>query len=179
MDALIASAGPIHRPKAGPSKPRKVAPHKTIDRGPNKEAIDLSTHSILPSTRLPSSFHRNALPGAEEPIRPEKNISKIKDKKLRAKVGRNDINTKQAKQDRAEVNEWLNHATSGGAGEIEVDEDIGEKTWRVGQEEIKREVGVASSKKKFDLRLEDMGDYFVDYSRNGRWVEHPKNLDES
>jgi U3 small nucleolar RNA-associated protein 7 len=168
MDALIASAGPM---KAGPSRPRprKVAPHKTVDRGPDKEAIDPSTFSILNNTRVPSSFHQSSLPTgvAQEPLRPDASISKIKDKKLRAKVARNDVTSKRAKQDREDVNEWLNHA-SAGVGEIEVDEEAGEKTWKVGQDEIKREVGVASGKKKFDLRLEDMGDYLVDYTRNGR-----------
>ena len=168
MDALIASAGPIHKPRAGPSRPRKAA-HKTVDRGPDKEAIDPSTHSILGNTRLPSSFHHSSLPtgSADAPIKPEPSVSKIKDKKLRAKVARNDVSSKRARVEREEVNEWLN-APMGGAGEIEVDDELGEKTWRVGQEEIVREVGVASAQKKFDLRFEDMGDYTVDYTRNGR-----------
>jgi U3 small nucleolar RNA-associated protein 7 len=53
-----------------------------------------------------------------------------------------------------------------------VDEDAGERTWRVKQQEIVKEVGVASGRKKFDLRFEDMGSYKVDYTRNGRYVTH-------
>lgn len=64
----------------------------------------------------------------------------------------------------------MNTAVSGGQGGIEVDEDEGERTWRVGQEEIVREVGVGSGAKKFDLKFEGMGEYMVDYTRNGRYV---------
>jgi len=66
------------------------------------------------------------------------------------------------------VNEWLSSAVGGGAGEIEVDEEGGERTWRVGQEEIVKEVGVSSSGKRFDLRMEGLGSYRVTYTRNGR-----------
>lgn len=173
MDALLASAAPIHRPKAGPSRPR--APHKkpshthkTVDRGESKEAIDPSTYSVLAQTRLPGSFHqRNLATGSgDAPIRPDASVGKIKDKKLRAKVGRNDVASKRAAQEREEVNEWLGGSTA--AGGIEVDEEGGERSWRVKQDEITSAVGVAAGAKKFDLRFENMGEYMVDYTRNGR-----------
>jgi U3 small nucleolar RNA-associated protein 7 len=104
----------------------------------------------------------------EETIKPDKAVSGIKDKKLRAKVGRQDVVSKRAKKEREDVNEWLNAPMAGGAGGIEVDEELGERTWRVGQEEIVREVGEAAGRKKFDLKLEGMGSYYMDYSRNGR-----------
>ena len=173
MDALIASAGPIQS-KAGPSRHKPArkanAVHKTVDRGPNKESIDPSTLSILPATRLPSSFHAATLPSGSDaaPIRPDASVKSIKDKKLKAKVQRNDVNNKRAKQDREEVDQWLNAGTR--AGGIEVDEEGGERSWRVKQDEIAREVGVAASGKKFDLKFENLGDYMVDYTRNGRWV---------
>jgi len=103
-----------------------------------------------------------------EEIKPDTSILKIRDKKLRAKVIREDVAAKRAKEAREDVNEWLNEAVSGGQGGIEVDEEEGERTWRVGQEEIVREVGVASGRKKFDLKFEGMGEYMVDYTRNGR-----------
>ena len=68
------------------------------------------------------------------------------------------------------MNEWLNAPIAGGAGGIEVDEASGERTWRVGQEEIVREVGLASGGKRFDLKMEAMGSYRVSYTRNGRYV---------
>lgn len=89
---------------------------------------------------------------------------------MKARVQRENVAAKRARQEREDVNEWLNQAVSGGAGGIEVDEDEGERTWRVGQDEIVKEVGVASGKKKFDLKLEGMGEYMMDYTRNGRSV---------
>lgn len=173
MDALIASAGPIkpRRPRAGPSKPRTDS-HRTIPRGAGKDPIDPSTHSILSNTRLPSSFHQSNLAtgSGTTPLRPDSSVSRIPDKKLRAKVSRQDVSTKRAKLEREDVNEWLNAPLAGARGGIEVDEEGGERRWRVGQEEIVREVGVASGRKKFDLKMDGMGNYHVNYTRNGRCV---------
>jgi U3 small nucleolar RNA-associated protein 7 len=173
MDALLASAGPLKpKRKSRPSTSinRHAGPHKSIDRGPDKESIDPTHNSILSQTRVPSSFQSNTLPSGSSstPILPNQSIRNIKDKKLRAKVAREDVASKRAVEAREDVNEWLNAAVSGGQGGIEVDEDQGERTWRVGQEEIVREVGVASGRKKFDLKFEGMGEYMVDYTRNGR-----------
>lgn len=192
MDALLASAGPLRQRKrrarplpeasssnlassssAGPSTGTSTNPrdaHKTISRGEHKESIDPTHHSILDTTRIPRAFQKSALPtgSGEETIKPDKAISTIKDKKLRAKVGRQDVTAKQARRDRDDVNEWLNAPIAGGAGGIEVDEELGERTWRVGQEEIVKEVGKGAGRKKFDLKFDGMGSYFVDYTRNGR-----------
>ncbi|CAK9781522.1 WD40 repeat-like protein [Cutaneotrichosporon oleaginosum] len=174
MDALIASAGPMRPPKRKrPTHGSKAqSAHKTVNRGPDKEAVDPSTASILATTRTPSSFHaRNLASGkGAEPLRPDASISRIADKKLRAKVARQDVATKRAKAERADVNEWLNAPVSGGQGGIEVDEEAEERTWRVGQDEIVQAVGVSSARKRFDLKLENMGPYKVDYTRNGRYL---------
>ena len=66
------------------------------------------------------------------------------------------------------MNEWLNAPLAGSAGGIEVDEGADEKTWRVRQGEIVREVGVAGGKKKFDLKFDGLGEYMLDHTRNGR-----------
>ena len=182
MDALLASAGPLPSkkgrstyPKSSSSSSSKThtrgsAPHKTIDRGPTKESIDPTHNSILTATRVPSSFHHSHLPSGSgsDPIRPDASTSKIKDKKLKARVQRENVTAKRAKAEREDVDQWLNAAVSGGAGGIEVEEEMGERTWRVGQDDIVREVGMAGGKKKFDLKLEGMGEYMVDYTRNGR-----------
>ena len=177
MDALLASAGPVRQRKPRPhgsiAQPKTSdTTHKTVSRGPHKESIDPSTHSILTTTRLPSSFHHSNLAtgSSSAPIRPRPSISRINDKKLRAKVARTDVSSKRARLEREEVNEWLNAPIAGGAGGIEVDVDGGERTWRVGQDEIVREVGVASGGKRFDLMMEAMGNYQVSYTRNGRYV---------
>lgn len=170
MDALLAAAGPMRPPKR--KRPAKAAAHKTVDRGEGKEAVDPTHHSILNRTRLPGSFHqRNLASGSgEEPLRPDAKVSRIGDKKLRAKVARTDVATKRAKAERIDVNEWLNAPMSGGQGGIEVDEADGERTWRVGQDEIVKEVGVASGNKRFDLKFDGFGPYKVDYTRNGRYL---------
>lgn len=171
MDALLASAGPMKPAKkrrTGPPPRERDESHKTIQRGDEK--IDPSLHSILPNTRLPDTFHSRTLPtgSAEAAIKPDKAVGRIADKKLRARVARTDVASKRAKRERDDVNEWLNAPLAGDIGGIEVDEEAGERTWRVKQQEIVKEVGVASGQKKFDLRFEDMGSYKLDYTRNGR-----------
>ena len=221
MDALIASAGPLRSSKyrsngSQPSKGRRkpLTSHKTVDRGPTKESIDPSTHSILGSTRLPKSFHdqpyasitsstadlpvsesdsaeagpsgpsktsANAGPGSagagsgagagangHHVLRPDPSISRIKDKKLRARIAREDVSSQRAKIERIEVNEWLNAPLAGSAGGVEVDEEAGEKTWSVRQGDIAKEVGVSGGRRKFDLKFDGLGEYMLDYTRNGR-----------
>lgn len=173
MDALLASAGPLNPGKKRrlQSGPRPApAPHKTVPSSGTDEKIDPSLYSILDNTTTPSAFlPSNLASGSAEPaIQANKIVARIGDKKLRARVARTDISNKRAQKERADVNEWLNAPMTGGLGGIEVDEDQGERTWRVGQEEIVREVGVASGSKRFDLKFEDMGSYKIDYTRNGR-----------
>ncbi|WRT66853.1 uncharacterized protein IL334_003816 [Kwoniella shivajii] len=189
MDALLASAGPLptKRPKGNNSnsnnnnnfksnysKGQRQRPtsHQTITRGDGSN-IDASLNSILSNTRIPSSFHHSNLASGSgstgsAKIRPDSSTNKIVDKKLRSKLSRVDINNKQAKLEREDVNEWLNKAVQGTKGDIEVDEELGEKTWRIKQNDIVENVAVNSSKKKFDLKMNDMGTYKVDYTKNGR-----------
>ncbi|WVQ78234.1 hypothetical protein IAT38_000317 [Cryptococcus sp. DSM 104549] len=173
MDALLAAAGLL--PAKGKGKkqhtraPRPSA-HQTIPRGPGKANIDPVTHSILPTTRIPAAFHSSTLASGSgsNPLRPDASVHRINDKKLRAKVARQDVGNKRARVERDEVNEWLNKAVGGERGGIEVEEELGERTWRVKQDEIVKEVAVGVRGKKFDLKMEDMGSYKVDYTRNGR-----------
>ncbi len=162
MDNLLAAAGPIQT-----KHKYRRQPHKTIQRG--SEQIDPSLHSILPNTRTPSAFHASNLASGSSstPVRPDHSVSKIPDKKLRAKVAKQDVTAKRARIEREDVNEWLN-APVAGLGGIEVDEDLGERSWRIKQDEIVKEVGVASGSKKFDLKMQGMGSYKIDYTRNGR-----------
>ena len=43
-----------------------------------------------------------------------------------------------------------------------------ERTYKVRQDELKKEVSVETAKAGFDLKLEDFGPYMVDYTRNRR-----------
>lgn len=170
MDALLASAGPL-KPQRHRSKPKA---HLTIPRAPGQAPIDPSTHSIIHSTHLPSSYHHSNLAtgSADPPVLPDPKVFRIQNKKVRQKVARNDVSAKRAKQEREDVNEWLNAPLAGGTGGIEVDEELEERTWRVKQRDIVQEVGVGSGRKKFDLKFEGLGSYKIDYTRNGRWVSH-------
>ncbi|ORX39620.1 WD40-repeat-containing domain protein [Kockovaella imperatae] len=174
MDALIAAAGPLKAGKGAPHHGRRkpLTSHKTVDRGSEKESIDPSTLSILGSTRLPHAFHdtphASGSGTSSSTLRPDPSVSKIKDKKLRAKVARTDVATQRANRERNDVNEWLNAPLGGAAGGIEVDHEAGERTWRIGQGEIESAVGLSSRGKKFDLKFDGLGEYVVDYTRNGR-----------
>lgn len=44
-----------------------------------------------------------------------------------------------------------------------------ERTWKLSQKELKNHVDLNTSKKMFDLRLEEFGAYGLDYTRNGRY----------
>lgn len=162
MDSLLASAGPI---EASSSKPklRKPLPHQTVSRGKSKPAIDPSLHSILPTTRLSSS-----LQSAHQDVKPSPHLNKIGDKKLRAKLAGQQVAQKRNNIERDQVQEYLNN--TGEDGGIEVDLEVGERTWRVTQDEIVEAVGQGSMGKKFDLKLETVGGggYRIDYTRNGR-----------
>lgn len=181
MDALLAKAGPM--PDKKHSKPRKALPHQRVTRGKDKSAIDSSLHSILPQTRLAPSLHSHL-----DDIQPSKDLVKIKDKKLRAKLASEQVAQKRARGEREDVQTYLNNpvvtsyshafgdeSDDDDAGEpmdtgIEVDEERGERTWRVSQDEIAHSVGLDARGKKFDLKLETVGGggYSVDYTRNGR-----------
>ncbi|XP_058109845.1 probable U3 small nucleolar RNA-associated protein 7 isoform X2 [Magnolia sinica] len=45
-----------------------------------------------------------------------------------------------------------------------------EKTWRIKQESIVREVDILSSRKAYDIVLPDLGPYILDYTSNGRYM---------
>jgi U3 small nucleolar RNA-associated protein 7 len=182
MDALLAKAGPM--PDKKHAKPRKALPHQRVNRGKDKAAIDSSLHSILPQTRLAPSLHSHL-----DDIQPSKDLVKIKDKKLRAKLASEQVAQKRARGEREDVQTYLNNPVvtsyshafgdesddEDAAGEpmdtgIEVDEERGERTWRVSQDEIAHSVGIDARGKKFDLKLDTVGGggYSVDYTRNGR-----------
>lgn len=58
---------------------------------------------------------------------------------------------------------------SDNAGLLEPENDV-ERTWRITQVEIKKDVGVSAAAKGFDLKLDSFGPYSMDYTSNGRCV---------
>lgn len=89
--------------------------------------------------------------------------SDTKDKKLRARIKRNEQNIRRA-QDEAAAAELLNTEE---AGYLEADGL--EKTYKFRQPAIKKAVDVSTAQKAFDLKL-DFGSYKCDYTRNGRYL---------
>ncbi|KAH7856047.1 hypothetical protein Vadar_032090 [Vaccinium darrowii] len=45
-----------------------------------------------------------------------------------------------------------------------------EKTWRIKQESIAREVDLSSSKNQYDVVLPDLGPYTLDFTSSGRYM---------
>ncbi|KAI9707891.1 MAG: Small subunit (SSU) processome component [Bogoriella megaspora] len=88
---------------------------------------------------------------------------RIKDKKLRGSL-------------RALENRYQDATIKAKEAEILLENDAGflqaegelEKTYRVRQDEIKGSIAVETAKKGFDLRLDELGPYIFDYTRNGR-----------
>ncbi|KAL6705563.1 putative U3 small nucleolar RNA-associated protein 7 [Coniothyrium glycines] len=98
--------------------------------------------------------------GRGDRIRPKS----VRDKKLRANIRTLEAKNKQAAVEAKNVEILLEN----NAGLLEPETEL-ERTYRVRQDEIKREVGVETAKKGFELRLDDLGPYDVcEYSRNGR-----------
>ena len=87
----------------------------------------------------------------------------IKDKKLRRNLQtlENKYKTAAAKAKDAEI---LHENT---AGFLEAETEL-ERTYKIRQDEITRDVAVETAQKRFDLTLDQLGPYLCDYSRNGR-----------
>lgn len=91
------------------------------------------------------------------------NTKSIRDKKLRSNLRavENKYKTAALKAKDAEI--LLEHD----AGYIEAEEEL-ERTYKVRQDEIRENVGIETAKKGFELKLEELGPYRADYTRNGR-----------
>ncbi|CAH2071563.1 unnamed protein product [Thlaspi arvense] len=91
------------------------------------------------------------------------NLELLKDKKLKSQLAsREKIYGKSAKY-AAKIEKWLLPAS---AGYLET-EGL-EKTWRVKQTDIAKEVDILSSRKQYDIVLPDLGPYKVDFTASGR-----------
>jgi U3 small nucleolar RNA-associated protein 7 len=52
-------------------------------------------------------------------------------------------------------------------GYLEPDGEL-ERTYKVRQDDLQQEVAIETAKKGFELKLEGLGPYSADYTRNGR-----------
>ncbi|KAL4378680.1 hypothetical protein GQ457_02G005760 [Hibiscus cannabinus] len=93
------------------------------------------------------------------------NLEGLKDKKLKGQLAvREDLYGKSAKT-AAKIEKWL-LPSEGGYLEAEGIE----KTWRIKQESIAREVDILSSRNQYDIVLPELGPYSLDFTSNGRYM---------
>ncbi|KAL8380995.1 hypothetical protein RB595_005339 [Gaeumannomyces hyphopodioides] len=87
----------------------------------------------------------------------------IKDRKLRRNLQTLEEKYKVAAV-KAKDAEILHENT---AGFLEAETEL-ERTYKIRQDEITRDVAIETAQKRFDLTLDQLGPYLCDYSRNGR-----------
>ncbi|XP_024028858.1 probable U3 small nucleolar RNA-associated protein 7 [Morus notabilis] len=93
------------------------------------------------------------------------NLEVLQDKKLKGQLAvREELYGKSAKA-AAKAEKWL-MPSEGGYLEAEGIE----KTWRIRQEAISREVDISSSRNQFDITLPDLGPYTMDFTSSGRYM---------
>src|SRR5438045_1318543 len=90
-------------------------------------------------------------------------MDRIKDKKLRGNM-------------KALEKKYRDETLKASDGEILLENEVGylepetelERTYKVRQDEIKQDVSIETAKKGFELKLDTLGPYICDYTRNGR-----------
>ncbi|XP_031250648.1 probable U3 small nucleolar RNA-associated protein 7 [Pistacia vera] len=93
------------------------------------------------------------------------NLEVLQDKKLKGQLAvREELFGKSAKA-AAKVEKWL-LPSEGGYLEAEGIE----KTWRIKQESIAREVDILSSRNQYDIVLPELGPYTMDFTASGRYM---------
>eukprot|EP00891_Asterochloris_glomerata_P003549 jgi/Astpho2/3549/fgenesh1_pm.00057_%23_8_t len=87
----------------------------------------------------------------------------IADKKLKGRLQHVERLAQEAAEAAARAEEWLLPAEAGG-----LEAEGMEQTWRFQQEALVQEAEAGAARKAFDLRLEGLGPYNLDFSRSGR-----------
>ena len=87
----------------------------------------------------------------------------IKDRKLRSNLKRLEGKYQEATTQAKDAEILLENT----GGFLEPEGEL-EKTYKVRQDDIAHDVGVATAQKKFELKLDSLGPYVCEYSRNGR-----------
>ncbi|XP_077252595.1 transducin/WD40 repeat-like superfamily protein [Tasmannia lanceolata] len=89
----------------------------------------------------------------------------LKDKKLKGQLAFREELYGQSAKAAAKAEKWLMPSEEG-----YLEAEGLEKTWRIKQESIVREVDILSSRKPFDLVLPELGPYTLDYTSSGRYM---------
>ena len=90
-------------------------------------------------------------------------VKSVKDKKLRTTLKKLEEKNKDVLLKAKDAEILLEYD----AGYLEPEGEL-ERTYRVRQDELRKSVDTATAKKGFELKLEDLGPYIADYTRNGR-----------
>ncbi|KAF8477185.1 WD40-repeat-containing domain protein [Kalaharituber pfeilii] len=92
------------------------------------------------------------------------NLKVVKDKKLRGNLKKLELRYRDA-------------ALQAKDSELLLQEEAGfiqtegmERTFKLSQEELKKEVDLATAQKSFELKLPTFGPYYIDYTRTGRYL---------
>ncbi|KAB8346238.1 hypothetical protein FH972_023283 [Carpinus fangiana] len=93
----------------------------------------------------------------------EISLNRVKDKKQRAKLRALDQRNKDAALKARDAEILLENQS----GYLEAEGDL-EKTYRVHQQDIKKELPTQTARKGFELKLNDLGPYVAEYTRNGK-----------
>lgn len=87
----------------------------------------------------------------------------VKDRKLRSNLKSIETKYKESALRARDAEILLENE----AGFIEPEGEL-ERTYKVGQDDIRENVGIEVAKKGFELKMEDLGPYRADYTRNGK-----------
>ncbi|KAJ7970768.1 WD40 repeat [Quillaja saponaria] len=93
------------------------------------------------------------------------NLEVLQDKKLKGQLAVREGLYKQSANAAAKAEKWL-MPSEGGYLEAEGIE----KTWRIKQESIAREVDILSSRNQYDIILPELGPYTLDFTSSGRYM---------
>ena len=118
---------------------------------PDAEAVELKKRA--------KEAHRDYGRGRKIPVK------SVRDKKLRANLKRLE-NKYQDATLKAKDAEVLQEHESGFLGP----EQPLERTYKIRQDELRENVDVDTAKKGLDLKLDGLGPYSADFTRNGRWL---------
>ncbi|KAI5119540.1 hypothetical protein M0805_008526 [Coniferiporia weirii] len=168
MDSLISKADairPVAKRRRVDGKAGRPSSSSSKKAGPStqqkqQQPVDATVASIESRTAVPRSLRPSS-----PPPKGTKTHAHITNKKLRLELDRRAAHVSRVHAARADA-ELLTEAIGAESGRVEVEGEM-ERTWRVGQAEIAREVGGEAAKQRKEWKLEG-GPYRSRYTRNGR-----------
>lgn len=90
-------------------------------------------------------------------------IKSVRDKKLRSSLKSLELKYKDATVKAKDAEILLENQS----GFLEPEAEL-ERTYKVRQDDLRKEIAVETARKGFELKLDSLGPYTVDYTRNGR-----------